>query len=526
MSRRQEEDAQALTYRTAPVIPKAHGDLPAPIFPFEEEVALQLLLCKWYRKAHARTVHFDRSTGVHTLWVDGFSENQVHLRSVIVRVAPLALMWSDATNIKYYGGAFGGELRMRALGKAWFGKVGAVAIDYRARWNTPMLLPSATETSLITTFRSFFIDLLHRVATGESSMVDSWPAVEDILEQIFGGTLNTTAAKNASKDLPGEGGKMNLYNYYGIESMVSTVILRQGVEEEKGEDKEGEDGGGVAGEGEGGSKNIEELLVPADADETVDETGRKLRDKLPLKDLHSEDPWRAPGPPSHALKVVDIGMLNITDEILSKCTWYSGGSRGVLTFCDRFLEDMQSYSRRKYDVLQRLVHGSTGATNVLVDRFSQAWLQDFTCTGIGPAVADLAQMECDLMFACTPLDDEEDLAVGVDILVLLSECKDLADYNFEPNFSRANLKFNFLWRALLVIRKKVSEYCTMDTSITQYQMALLAASLRRLGAKTPPVEKEDQKKGGLPYWQEKWSLISTIVYMGCLLQGCVKISPS
>ena len=147
------------------------------------------------------------------------------------------------------------------------------------------------------------------------------------------------------------------------------------------------------------------------------------------------------------------------------------------------------------------VHGDLNGANIIVDAQENIWLIDFFHTHNGHVIKDLAKLENDMHFICTPVENEEDLRLACRFTDHIAKVQDL--WNPLPEMPADLLEIPRFKRLYQVIGKLRSFYKDMiktDRDPLQLLIAQLRYSAHAVGFYEPNV------------WQRKWALYASSVY--------------
>ncbi len=125
------------------------------------------------------------------------------------------------------------------------------------------------------------------------------------------------------------------------------------------------------------------------------------------------------------------------------------------------------------------VHGDLNGANILIDARDNVWMIDWFHTARGHVLKDLAKLENDLLFIFTPIENEAELAEGIQLLQALRQVDDLrAELPATPPSSVPALQK--AWKILRLLRAKGAERVREDRDPQQLRVALLRYSAHTL----------------------------------------------
>jgi hypothetical protein len=344
------------------------------------------------------------------------------------------------------------------------------------------------------TFTEFYSGILENAESGEEgALSSSWGAVKYVIESLFGGMLNGRMAQASSESV-----ELNVYKYFDIRHLIKRVICED-AEERPGDEVE-------------------------DKDHDEDD-GDLTKEPFPSEEFATSRP-HAP-----ILQPVNISRLSRDPSVVTAIATHfpriKPSEASAREIASTFIEEMSAMEMRKFPTMRRVVHGGMSCDTVLVDMFHVAWLHDFSCAGKGHVFDDLAKFEAELMFHCTPLHNEEELQTGISMLEKLIPCTRMDGVEAAVDLEEQPVKFIFLWQTVLMLRAKAVAFCGDGYDPLHYQIALLSACLKTLGAEKQPADADgldatardanykfggDKPRDKAVDRGQKWALVAVLLY--------------
>ena len=151
----------------------------------------------------------------------------------------------------------------------------------------------------------------------------------------------------------------------------------------------------------------------------------------------------------------------------------------VCNFYERELSGLHEYNSAAH--YTAYVHGDLNGRNIIIDAQENVWLIDFFHTHKGHVLRDLLKFENDLLYIMTPVNDEAELAEGLELTRLLLSIADAGDppeADLEANFRFP--QFRKAFRAVRRLRSFYSDLLRTDRTPFQIHVGLMRYAMHTL----------------------------------------------
>ena len=142
-------------------------------------------------------------------------------------------------------------------------------------------------------------------------------------------------------------------------------------------------------------------------------------------------------------------------------------SNPVILF-ERLLKSEQGSEKRTY---VSTLHGDLHATNIMVDNQKNAWLIDFSNTGLAHILRDFVELEAAIKFNVLETESMRDLCELETCLASQETFRDTLE------FSHSDAEIQKAFEIIKLIRKKASEAISPNNDFSEYYIGLLFHSL-------------------------------------------------